>query len=221
MLESLKKVAGLAGAVGSATFRVADTYARELANLAKDQLPSVEELTTQFEKIGASYTPIPITARCVHGENADPNDYLIEVDIDEIATALNAGRKARPQLTVYAKYPDTLDRDLLAERLEDSLKPLIKAYEDHIAKRRAALRRRKEKNADPFWIVDIALAAVMFPPVLVLLMAVSFADAVLQLPSLISAMIFGDDESRLDAKLAHARLTVKKVIRNITIKPLP
>jgi len=222
MFESLKKAANLAGAVSTAAIRVADTYSRELANLAKDQLPNPEQLTKLFEKIGADYTPIPVSAFCNHGDSVDPNDYTIDLNIDDIAKALNEGRSARPQLTVYAKYPDTLDRDLLAERLEAALRPLIKSYEQHVAKKRERLRQRQKANEPSFLeLIELSVLIVVFPPVLLLLSALSFVEAMKQFPSLVKAQIFGDAESKLSAELEHARTTVKKVVRDITIKPLP
>ena len=223
MFRHIKDVTALAVAAGTATARIAETYTKELVLLAKDQLPNPQQLTELFEKIGSEYTPIPIAAYCDHRDSDDPDDYYINLDITEIAQALNAGRQARPQLTVHAKYPDDINRDLLAERLETALKPLIKAYQANVTTRKQALRRKAEKDKEVsfFAMMDLGLLILIFPPIILVMLALDFVEGIKQLPKLVTAKLFGDEHSKLDAELEQARSTVRKIVKGLVIKPLP
>ncbi len=226
MLGKFGEAARLAAAVGEAVGRVAMTHGMDIGERLWGKVPDLKTATAMVQKFNLNRTPIPVKVSCVQN-GSGPDDYRLLVDIDEIAAALNEERVAVPEITIYARFPDQLDRDLLADRLEKALQPLLDEYKAQIERRKAkVIAKRKKAESDAFWsglgeAFDLSFIVVLFPPAILLLLAVSFAEFVSQLPALILAYFKGDELDKLDAEMALARATIKKVVRKMRIEQLP
>lgn len=222
MLGKLTGAGKLLLTAGSAVAKATMVHGSDVMTWAADKLPDVNAVGEYITAMNQNYTPIPVSVVCDHHEGGGPNDYDLKVDIAEIAKALNDDRTAKPQITIYAKFPETLDRDLLAERLEEALKPLVKHYQDQVERRKAAIMtKRKKTETLSFWEeLELGFVIAMFPPIILILLALDFATAMQRLPSLILAKFTTDELDKLDAELAAARATVKVIIRKMKIKPI-
>jgi hypothetical protein len=223
MLGKLNAAAKLAREAGTVLTQVAAVHGSDAINWAAGKLPDIETLSKQVCTLKVSYTAIPVKAVCEQ-QGDGPNDYQLIVDIDEIATALNEGRVATPAITVYAKFPNDLDRDLLADRMQSAFVPLLHSYRAHVDKKKKALAAKERKaNEMSFWEqLDLAIIIAIFPPIILLLLALDFVSTMKRLPSLLLKKFSGDDEmAKLDAELDDARATLKTIIRNMKIEQLP
>ncbi len=77
------------------------------------------DFSSTLDQLDRTFTPIEVMVTCRHGSN-NPDDYRLEIDLTAFECALNEGRKARPKIIVRSAFTD-LNRDLLAERLENEL----------------------------------------------------------------------------------------------------
>jgi hypothetical protein len=219
-----KKLADLgkvAFEVGAAAGQVAKTYGSDLYDWAAEKAPDLDTIARVATRLKLDHTAVPVKAICEPtGDGVD--DYNLVINIDEVAKALNEGRTAVPQITVYARSPEQIDRDLLAERLETAMKPLLKHYEEHVKTRKKAILAKRQRDSDwSFWdTLDLTILAAIFPPVILVLMALDFVEFMSQIPALIMAKFKGDEISRLDQELALARATVKKIVRRMKIEQL-
>jgi hypothetical protein len=207
---------------GSVLAKATILHGNNVITWTADKLPDVNTVGVYINTLNQNYTPIPVSVVCDHHEDGDPNDYDLKVDITEIAKALNEDRTAKPQITIFAKFPDTLDRDLLADRLEEALKPLVKHYQDQVERRKAAIMaKRKKTDTLSFWEeLELSSIIALFPPLILVLLALDFIAAMKRIPALILAKFTTDELTKLDAELAEARATVKAIIRKMKIEPL-
>jgi len=223
MLNKLLAVGKLALNTGTAVAKATEIHGGEAITWGADKLPDINTLNAKISALNRNYTSIPVKVVCVQNSSSDPDDYELDVDINEIANALGEGRTAKPTITIYSKFPNDLNRDLLANRLEESLKPLIQHYKDHVERRKDDIIFQREKEEFfSFWkYLDLSIIILMFPPFILVLLALDFAEAMRRLPSLILAQFTTDEIGKLDAELAEARATVKSIIRKMKIEPLP
>lgn len=222
MFKGIVDAAKLAIKAGDTAIKMVAVHGSDITEWFSDRLPDAATLNALLGQLKQSYTAIPVRAECRHHDDGNPDDYVLHLNIDEIASALNEGRVAIPQITVYAKNPEALNRDLLAERLEEALKPLLAHYTEQVNRKKAAIvAKRKKASQLSFWEdLDLTISIAFFPPIVLLLAALDFLAFISQLPALIKAKFTGDELDRLDAELNMARATVKKIVRRMKIEPL-
>lgn len=222
MLGKFTAAAKLALEAGTAATKIAAIHGSDALTWVVGKLPNIDTLSSQVSTLNQSYTAIPVKVICKQ-QSEVPNDYQLIVDIDEIALALNEGRAVTPAITVYAKFPNELDRDLLADRLQTAFVPLLQHYREHVEKKKSDLRAKQKKaNGLSFWEqLDLWIIIAIFPPVILLLLALDFMNTMKRLPSLLLQQFTGDEMSKLDAELEEARATLKTIIRKMKIEQLP
>lgn len=186
------------------------------------------DFSSTLDQLDQAFTPIEVNVTCRH-DSDEPNDYRLEIDLTVFERALNEGRKARPKIIVRSTFTN-LNRDLLAERLEIELRPLIKNYEKHIKQRKVAILTQRESDA--FWgeiaIFVLLMAGAVLGPFIWIIIGLEGWRALASVPQLLISAIksslykyfFGDEIEQLDAELEAARKTIRAMVKRAQIEPL-
>lgn len=220
------------GRLGQQLGEVGGSAMTGAASAVLEKLGKTPEMLDSFLKSAVErLTPITVVVDCIPtGPGAD--DYRLDIDHLEFDAAVNAGRLVRPQLVVKATRND-MNRDLLTERMLESMTPILSAYEDDVFSERVKkgfehFSQNVSLGFDLFGIFNALLflcligAGALVGPIFWLLIGLGGVAALAQVPELIvdtaKHVLFGTKIDQLERKLAQAREVLRHMVKDMRIE---